>query len=189
MLSSRQANPTSIRRDAWAEVDLNAIEHNLRQVRSWLQSVATNQADSGGDTGADIQSAIRVPRIMAVVKSDAYGHGAASVAELMEAAGAEWLGVASIDEGTQIREAGVNLPILILSPTPSWGIATALENKLDITVTSPKQIVDVAQTASLGKLKLKETRARIHLKVDSGMHRLGVDAAAIDSILDRKSVV
>jgi alanine racemase len=121
---------------------------------------------------------------MAVVKSDAYGHGAASVAELMEAAGAEWLGVASIDEGAQIREAGVNLPILILSPTPSWGIATALENKLDITVTSPKQIIDVAQTASLGKLKLKETRARIHLKVDSGMHRLGVDAAAIDSILD-----
>lgn len=71
-----------------------------------------------------------------------------------------------------------------MSPTPSWGIATALENKLDITVTSPKQIVDVSQTASLGKLKLKETRARIHLKVDSGMHRLGVNAADIDSILD-----
>lgn len=184
MLSSRQANPTSIRRDAWAEVDLNAIEHNLRQVRSWLQSEG-QKGDSGSDIGPDIQSSIRVtPRIMAVVKSDAYGHGAASVAELLEAAGAEWLGVASIDEGAQIREAGVNLPILILSPTPSWGIATALENKLDITVTSPKQIVDVSQTASLGKLKLKETRARIHLKVDSGMHRLGVNAADIDSILD-----
>lgn len=120
---------------------------------------------------------------MAVVKSDAYGHGAAGTAELLEAAGADWLGVASIDEGVQVRER-VNIPILILSPTPSWAITTALENRLDITVTSPKQIQDVAQAASSGKIKLRETRARIHLKVDTGMHRLGVNLSELPAILD-----
>lgn len=153
MLPTRQANLTSIRRDAWVEVDLNAIEHNLRHIRS---SIIKGSA----------------VKLMAVVKSDAYGHGAVNVAELLAASGGgvEWLGVASIDEGTQLRVNGIKLPILILSPTPAWAINTALDSDLDITVSSEKQIRDVAAAG----------RARVHLKVDTGMHRLGVPFEQIE---------
>jgi len=163
MLPTRQANPTSIRRDAWLEVDLNAIEHNLKFLRGRIKP----NIKGIGETTA--------PRLMAVVKSDGYGHGGASVAELLEASsdGSDWLGVASIDEGTQLRASGIKLPVLILSPTPSWAIKTALENKLDITLTSEKQIRDVA---ACGK-------ARVHLKVDTGMHRLGVPFAKLEATL------
>ena len=160
MLPTRQANLTSIRRDAWVEVDLNAIEQNLKFIRNRLASPIKG-------TSPDLTAAnCLAPRLMAVVKSDGYGHGAASVAELLEASseGVDWLGVASIDEGTQLRASGIKLPVLILSPTPSWAITTALENGLDITLTSEKQIRDVA---ACGK-------ARVHLKLDTGMHRLGV---------------
>lgn len=163
MLPTRQANPTSIRRDAWLEVDLNAIEHNLKFLRSRIKPNIKGISES------------LAPRLMAVVKSDGYGHGGASVAELLEASsdGSDWLGVASIDEGTQLRASGIKLPVLILSPTPSWAINTALENNLDITLTSEKQIRDVA---ACGK-------ARVHLKVDTGMHRLGVQFDKLEETL------
>jgi alanine racemase len=148
MLSARQNNITSVRRDAWVEVDLNALEENLALIKSWL--------------GEDV-------KIMAVVKSDAYGHGAPQVAELFSALGVHSLGVASIDEGCQLRQTGLKTPIVILSPTPSWGISMAIENSLEMTVTSLKQIKDIQMCA-----KRLERQACIHLKVDTGMHRLGV---------------
>ncbi len=159
MLPNRQANLSSLRRDAWVEIDLNAIEENLKLVRSWLQP--------------NIRGIC--PQLMAVVKSDAYGHGAANVAELLAASGGgvDWLGVASIDEGTQLRAAGIKLPILILSPTPSWAISTALDNDLDITLTTEKQIRDVA---ACGK-------ARVHLEIDTGMHRLGIPVESVEEVL------
>ncbi len=163
MLPTRQANLTSIRRDAWVEVDLNAIEQNLKFIRNRIKADIKGMSPSSA------------PRLMAVVKSDGYGHGASSVAELLEASsdGIDWLGVASIDEGTQLRASGIKLPVLILSPTPSWAIHTALENNLDITITSEKQIRDVA---ACGK-------ARVHLKVDTGMHRLGVQFDQLEDAL------
>ena len=163
MLPTRQANLTSIRRDAWVEVDLNAIEQNLKFIRTRIKPNIKGMTSTSE------------PRLMAVVKSDGYGHGAASVAELLEASseGIDWLGVASIDEGTQLRASGIKLPVLILSPTPSWAINTALENNLDITLTSEKQIRDVA---ACGK-------ARVHLKVDTGMHRLGVQFDKLEDTL------
>ena len=97
MLASRQPIVASVRRDAWVEVDLGAIEYNIKAVRSWLQPHT---------------------KLLAVVKSDAYGHGAAGVAQLLAASGADWLGVASVDEGCQLRAAGVTQPIL-----PSWSTA------------------------------------------------------------------
>jgi alanine racemase len=166
MLPTRQANLTSIRRDAWVEVDLNAIEQNLRFIRSRLKPPIKGTGPNNSD---------EAPRLMAVVKSDGYGHGASSVAEVLEASseGVDWLGVASIDEGTQLRASGIKLPILILSPTPSWAISTALENKLDITLSSEKQIRDVAACG----------RARVHLKIDTGMHRLGVPFEKLEETL------
>lgn len=157
-----QHSPSSVRRDAWVEVSLSALEHNWKIVRGWM---ARHKS--------------KPPLLMSVVKSDAYGHGAPSVAELFEAAGADYLGVASLDEGTQLRNAGIKAPIFILSPTPSWSIDTALDNRLDITVASLKQCQDVANLS-----RQNNQQARIHLKVDTGMHRLGVSPDEAISILD-----
>jgi alanine racemase len=148
MLASRQPIVASVRRDAWVEVDLNAIEHNFALARS-LVSPRT--------------------QVMAVVKSDAYGHGAVAVSEVLQAKGANALAVASVDEGCQLRQSGLKLPILLLSPCPSWAVATALENNLQLTICRQDQIEETAQAAQ----RLK-TRAQLHIKVDTGMHRLGL---------------
>lgn len=158
MLAHRQPMISSLRRDAWLEVDLNAIERNIAVTRSWLNP------DS---------------RLMAVVKSDAYGHGAAGVADVLAACGADWLGVASIDEGSQLRDAGVKLPILLLSPCPSWVISTALEAELTLTVTNAAQLKDIAAFC-----RRQERRADLHLKIDTGMHRLGIHPNKINEVID-----
>lgn len=158
MLASRQPSLISVRRDAWVEIDLAALEKNVRVVRSWLSASC---------------------QLMAVVKSDAYGHGAAQVGRVFAAAGADWLGVASVDEGCQLRSAGVTAPILILSPSPFWAMSSAIDANLCVTVTSASQVHDLATAAQRsGKT------AEVQLKVDTGMHRLGVDPNKVAEILD-----
>ncbi len=159
MVASRQPSLISVRRDAWLEIDLAALEGNLRVARSWLAESC---------------------RLMAVVKSDAYGHGAAQAARVFSACGAGWLGVASVDEGCQLREAGTTTPILILSPSPAWALPAAIEAGLNITVTSASQVDDVARAAE----RLDRT-ACVQLKVDTGMHRLGVAPAQMMPVLSR----
>lgn len=156
MVASGQSAATKLHRDAWVEVDLGALENNLRVIRSWLSAAAG---------------------LMAVVKTDAYGHGAVEVAPVLLAAGASWLGVATVDEGLELRDAGMRAPILMLSPCPFSAAAEALEAKLDFTVASQAQVNDLIRIA----LATGRT-ARVHLKVDTGMHRLGVnprDAASL----------
>ncbi|MBX9692415.1 MAG: alanine racemase [Cyanobacteria bacterium] len=151
MVSSRQVNISSYHRDAWVEVDLSALEHNVAHVKSWI-SEKPNSC-----------------RFMAVVKSDAYGHGAASISNVLLASGAEWLGVASVDEGCELRASGIIAPVLILSPSPFWALDKAISENLDLTVADRGQLKDIASIARRRKVK-----ARIHIKVDTGMHRLGV---------------
>lgn len=151
MVFSRQVSVSSFHRDAWLEIDLSANEHNVSTIRSWL---ACNPTPA---------------KLMAVVKSDAYGHGAAQVADLLSASGAEYLGVASVDEGCQLRSATIKAPILILSPTPIWAIDNALEDDLELTIAAVKQARDIDKIA-----RKRGRKAKVHLKIDSGMHRLGV---------------
>jgi alanine racemase len=169
MVTSQQA-ASSVRRDAWVEIDLAAIEHNLQIIKNWLSPKNCQKADGHGKSTV----------LMAVVKSDAYGHGAVPVAEVAIASGFTWLAVASVDEGCQLRAANINVPILILSPSPFWAINTALEHGLDITVTSSAEIKAVANSAA----KLNQ-EARVHLKVDTGMHRLGCLPVAAKDLVDQ----
>jgi alanine racemase len=189
MQPTRQANLTSIRRDAWIEVDLNSLEHNLRVLQDAIATSAgipdgAASEPAGNPNNDPVERYIYKgpnrlpPQFMAVVKGDAYGHGAVQLSQLFAATHVDYLGVASIDEGRWIREAGVKLPILILSPTPAWAIDSALENSLDITVSSEKQLANISQKAnSMGR------QAPIHLKVDTGMHRLGVPLRRLPEIL------
>jgi alanine racemase len=157
MLTVRPQSSQSSRRDAWVEIDLGNLERNISTIHSWLLK----------ESGPCVQ-------MMAVVKSDAYGHGAIAVTEVLEATGCAWLAVASVDEGWQLRSSQIKLPILVLSPTPSWAISTALDNDLDLAITCMPQLEDlIAQTKQDGR------PARVHIKLDSGMHRLGFGRDAL----------
>lgn len=137
------------RRDAWTEINLSNIEHNLNQIKTILNPSV---------------------KIMAVVKADAYGHGAAMVAKTLSASGVSYFAVASVDEGIQLRMAEIKKPILILGPTPAWAIASAVENNLEITIFDKSHLADCIEASK--KLKKKVT---IHIKIDTGMHRIGVN--------------
>ncbi|MBC7336690.1 MAG: alanine racemase, partial [Clostridia bacterium] len=134
-------------RPVWAEVDLGAVAHNLAEIRRQV-----------GEKTA----------VMAVVKANAYGHGLREVARALSRAGAAWLGVAVPEEALELRELGLEQAILVLSHTPAKTMVEAIKQDIRLTVYSAhqqKDLVDAARRA--GK------RAKIHLKVDTGMGRLG----------------
>jgi alanine racemase len=127
-----------------AEVDLDAIRHNVRALKP---------------PGSEL---------MAVVKSDGYGHGAVEVARAALSAGATWLGVALVEEGLWLRDAGIEAPILLLSEAPPGGERDAVATGLTPTVYTDRGI-----DALVGVSDPKEHLA-VHVKVDTGMHRVGV---------------
>lgn len=139
-----------------AVVDLGAIAHNARLLR-----------------GAAPRAAL-----LAVVKANAYGHGAVPVARACLEAGAAWLGVATVDEGIELRRAGLTAPVLVLSPSAHEERATALAHKLTMSIGSYGMAVAVAAAAqALGMT------ARVHVKVDTGLSRFGIPAArAVEEI-------
>lgn len=137
---------------AWVEVDRAALAHNVGQLRRLLP-----------------------PRtaLMAVVKADAYGHGAVTVAQAVLAAGATWLGVATIPEGIELREAGIQAPILILGATNTAAQVRAIAHwQLQPTLCTPKQALVFAET--MAELAPTEPLP-VHLKLDTGMSRLGTN--------------
>lgn len=142
------------RRDAWVEVDLSAIEHNVRTLLRML-----------GDSRD----------LMAVVKADAYGHGVTMLIPALEALGVSMLGVASLDEAMAARRTGTKLPILILGPTPDWALRTAIQHGFRLTVFDPHHLSGIRQCIQqLGLTERHELPLRVHVKVDTGMHRIGV---------------
>jgi alanine racemase len=129
-----------------AEVDLDAIRHNVEALKP---------------AGAEL---------MAVVKADGYGHGDVAVARAALGAGATWLGVALVEEGLRLREAGIrNEPILLLSEFPSDAEKDVVAADLTATVYSKTK---AAALASAGRAIGRPIRA--HLKLDTGMHRVGI---------------
>ena len=133
---------------AWVEVNQGALAFNIRQIKSILKP----------------QTAL-----MAVVKADAYGHGAVEVAKTVLGAGADWLAVATLGEGVELRRAGITAPILILGAinTPQEIRAIAQWN-LQPTIGNPQQALIFSDTLSNSRGKLP-----VHLKLDTGMSRLG----------------
>jgi len=132
----------------WAEVSLPALEHNYRTLRAQLQPGC---------------------RFLGVVKADAYGHGAVTVARELERLGCEMLAVAELDEALQLRGAGINLPILILGVTPVELAHCVVEQDLTQTVFT----TELARALSDAAVAQGKT-ACIHVKLDTGMSRVGV---------------
>jgi alanine racemase len=149
-----------------AEVDLGAIVSNARTM-----------AEAAGDAV-----------LCAVVKANAYGHGAIAVSRALEQAGVKWLAVATVEEAISLRQAGVDVPrILVLSEPPSGSERTIAEERITSTVYSVECVDRLARAAAARKRVLA-----LHLKVDTGMHRVGcrpADAVAIaDHIAANESV-
>jgi alanine racemase len=129
-----------------ADIDLGAIAHNVRAVREEVAPAA----------------------VCAVVKADGYGHGAVAVSEAMLGAGADWLAVALVEEGVVLRRSEIEAPILLLSQPRLDDIAAAVRFDLRVCVYTADAVEAVAEAA-----KRERRLARVHLKVDTGMHRVG----------------
>jgi alanine racemase len=149
-------------RDTWAEIALDAIKHNTEEFKKYIGECV---------------------RLMAVVKADGYGHGAVPVARAAVDAGADCLAVAILDEAIELREAGITEPILVLGYTPTRSIRHAIIAGVDITVFSE----DVLNEVIIQSEELQKT-ASIHLKIDTGMTRIGVQTREEALFLAAKAV-
>ena len=150
MIKIRRPLVHQVRKDAWVEVDLGNIEHNIYEFEKIIP---------------------KETKILAVVKADAYGHGAAMCASTLIASGVDMFGVSSIDEGMQLREAGVEIPILILGTSPDWAFASAIENNLTLAIYNDEHIQACRDLYEKHGLK-----AQVHVKVNTGMNRIGVSS-------------
>ena len=140
-------------RDAWLEVDLGALEHNAKTMKAHLEAISAQHGR------------IAPLALMAVIKADAYGHGAIMVAPILKACGFTQLGVASIDEALQLRQAGVESPILVLSASPLWAMPLASQHNVQLTVFNQSHLTALAE---------QKQPVMVQVKVDTGMHRIGV---------------
>ncbi|MBK9089548.1 MAG: alanine racemase [Holophagales bacterium] len=112
-------------------------------------------------------------KVLVAVKANGYGHGAVEVSRMAEATGtADWLGVATVPEGLQLREAGLRLPILKLGPTFPWEMRAAIEAGLTLAICSREEAEALAAAVAEANRP-----ASVHLKVDTGMGRIGVSPA------------
>lgn len=136
-----------LQKRTWAEISLKNIRHNYEAIRQ------------------------RIPkncRFLGVVKADAYGHGALQVSRLLQENGADYLAVSCLDEALELRDGGISMPILILGHTPHEYTSVLIENNITQTVTCLAKAEEYSAAASALGRSLK-----IHIKVDTGMSRLG----------------
>ena len=131
----------------WAQIDLGNIEHNYKAIKSTLPDGC---------------------KFLGVVKADAYGHGAVPVSRRLQQAGADYLAVSCLDEALELRGAGITMPILILGHTPSEYTGVLIDQNLTQTVTCEAKALEYSKAAVSHGGTLK-----IHIKLDTGMSRLG----------------
>lgn len=136
-----------LQKRTWAEISLENLRHNYEAIRKSLPAGC---------------------RFLGVVKADAYGHGALPVSRLLQEAGADYLAVSCLDEALELRRGGITMPILILGHTPCEYTGTLIEEKITQTVTCLAKALEYsAEAVRLGK------ELKIHIKLDTGMSRLG----------------
>lgn len=150
--------PLDHHRPTWAEVDLDALASNLAAIRERIGTVP----------------------ILAVVKADGYGHGAVQVSRALEREGVDFLGVALPEEGMELRQAGIRTPILVLGGFAPPQADLILANNLIPALFRVDQIDSLEAAAAR-----RGTRAPVHLKIDTGMGRLGVPVGEVSALATR----
>lgn len=168
MAGNRKTQVKFVGRQVWAEVSVQALADNLRSIRKHVNPPKENR---------------REPRkVLAVVKGNAYGHGAAPVAKILEKAGADWFGVTCSEEGIEVRKAGVKKPILVMTGFWRGEEQRIVEHNLTPAVTRCDQLPLLERAADRASRSRHRTARPVafHLKIDSGMNRLGISPTDID---------
>lgn len=149
--------PADILRPTHVEVSLSRLERNFAAIRTHVGKA----------------------KVMPILKANAYGHGLVEVAKLMVALGADSLGVAFLEEGLLLRQAGITASVLVLGSPSAEQIPRYLEHDLSITASSVEKLRLIDQAAAAAKC-----RARVHLTIDTGMERVGVHHYTADKFLE-----
>jgi alanine racemase len=150
-------------RPIWAEVSLGALTHNLRAIREHIHPE--------GKRG-------QRRKILAVIKSNAYGHGIVPVARALSKVRADWFGVTCSAEGAELRESGIREPILILTGFWAGEERRILDNHLTAAIMRPDQLRLLEKAAASGRTSRKGP-VDFHLKIDTGMNRLGIPPSEV----------
>ncbi len=140
---------------AWAEINLDNLAHNFSLIKKAAKS----------------------SKVMSVVKADAYGHGAVEVARALSKAGADWFAVSNVEEALQLRQADISEPILILGTTPPEYAKILADNSISQTVFCTDYAKALSENAAKSGVKIN-----IHIKLDTGMRRLGFNAEKSDEV-------
>lgn len=162
MKNVRQSN-INIHKDAWVEINLEYLAQNIQAIKKMIP---------------------QGKKMMAIVKADAYGHGAQMLAKTMLASGVDCFGVSSIDEGLDLRQVKIKAPILVVGAVPVWAFETAVQNDISISIFNESHIKACKEVYSRTGIKPK-----VHIKIDTGMNRIGVRAEdAVEFIKKVQSV-
>lgn len=149
--------PELSERPSAIEINLQNLVHNLGVLRAHVANA----------------------KVMAILKANAYGHGLIECARALESAKVDAIGVAYLEEGIALRRAGVSLPILALGGISGRQIEGFLEHRIDLTASSVYKLKQINQVA-----ERRGTPARVHLKIDTGMERIGVHYYTAESLLE-----
>ena len=147
MKNVRQSN-INIHKDAWVEINLEYLAQNIKAIKKIVP---------------------QDKKMMAIVKADAYGHGAQMLAQTMLASGVDYFGVSSIDEGLDLRQIKIKAPILVVGAVPVWAVETATQNDISISIFNETHLKACRETFNRTGIKPK-----VHVKIDTGMNRIGV---------------
>ena len=147
MRNIRQSN-VNIHKDAWVEINLESLAQNIIEIKKGIP------ADK---------------KFMAIVKADAYGHGASMMAQTMLASGVDAFGVSSVDEGLDLRNAKIKAPILVVGAIPLWAVESAAQNDIAFSIFNDEHLKACREVYERTGIKPK-----VHVKIDTGMNRIGV---------------
>jgi alanine racemase len=162
-MSLRKKDPTDfIGRPVWAEISLSALTQNFRAIRDYVNPSRESRKSAR--------------KVLSVVKGNGYGHGGPQVAKALEKAGSDWFGVASAGEGIQIRENKVRAPILVLGGFWPGEEKNLVTHNLTPAIHRCEQL----QPFNAAVARYQKKPAQIHLKLDTGMNRLGISPKDID---------
>jgi alanine racemase len=156
MTRSKKNPGDFVGRPVWAEIALSALRHNLDAIRDYVNPDSEKR---------------QTPRkVLSIVKGNGYGHGGPEVSKALEKFGSDWFGVASTGEGMELRKAGVRKPILVLGGFWPGEEKNLVEHELTPAIHRCEQLALFDAAAA----KARKKHATIHLKIDSGMNRLGI---------------
>ena len=149
MKNIRQSN-VNTHKDAWVEINLESLAENIIEIKKGIPSGK---------------------KMLGIVKADAYGHGSQMIAQTMLASGVDMFGVSSVDEGLDLRNVKIKAPILVVGAIPTWAVETAARNDIAFSVFNEEHL-----TACKDVYERTGIKPKVHVKLDTGMNRIGVRA-------------